>query len=150
MSLKALDIVFALCLVALGSFIIIESLSYGYMFRSVPGPGYFPFWTGVILVACSLINIFRGIKRTEFLSQFIGKNEIIQVLMILFCIIGFIFISHKIGMILSTIVFIITCGLILKYEFFPAKFLAKITLVSFVTTVITVYIFRNLLSVPIL
>ena len=149
MSLKVLDIVFALCLVALGSYIIIESLSYGYIFRNVPGPGYFPFWTGVILVSFSLINLFRGIRQTEFVSQFIGKNEIIQVVMILLCIMGYIFISQKIGMIYSTIIFIITCGLILKYDYFPVRFLIKISLVSFATTVITVYIFRNLLSVPI-
>ncbi len=41
---------FAGCLVVLGLYIVWNALAYGYMRGTTPGPGFFPFWVGLIVV----------------------------------------------------------------------------------------------------
>lgn len=150
MSLKILDICFAFLILLLGVYIVQTSLGYGYLFRNVPGPGYFPFWTGVLLIAFSVVNIFRCFLINEFSGKKIGGSELIQVILLLFSVVAFIYLSTRFGMMLSTFIFILLTGYILNYQLWPVKFFAKIIIIAIATTLIITFIFRNLLSVPIL
>lgn len=150
MSLKILDICFAFLILLLGVYIVQTSLSYGYLFRNVPGPGYFPFWTGVLLITFSVVNIFRCFLINEFSGKKIGGSELIQVVLLLLSVVSFIYLSTRFGMMLSTFIFILITGYILNYQIWPIKFIAKIIIIAIATTLITTFIFRNLLSVPIL
>ena len=52
-SLDRSEVVCSAILIALGVFIILESRTWEYMTRDGPGPGFFPYWIGVAIVALS-------------------------------------------------------------------------------------------------
>jgi putative tricarboxylic transport membrane protein len=52
-------------LLALGAFIVYESLGHNYYGSDFgPGPGFFSFWLGILLMAMSLIQIVMTFRRT--------------------------------------------------------------------------------------
>jgi putative tricarboxylic transport membrane protein len=52
-SIDRSEVVCSAVLIALGAFIIRESLAWEYMTRDGPGPGFFPMWVGIAMVALS-------------------------------------------------------------------------------------------------
>ena len=44
-------------LIALGAFVVYQSLAWEYMTRDGPGPGFFPLWIGLALVALSVLYL---------------------------------------------------------------------------------------------
>ena len=47
------EVICSAVLIALGAFIIRDSLAWEYMTRDGPGPGFFPLWIGIAMVALS-------------------------------------------------------------------------------------------------
>ena len=57
------DIVSGALLAGLGLFIVFEARSWDYMGADGPGPGFFPLWYGVLIVALSLLLVVTSCKR---------------------------------------------------------------------------------------
>ena len=49
-----------LALAALGGYIIVQARGWDYMTDDGPGPGFFPLWYGVAILACSAYLVFFG------------------------------------------------------------------------------------------
>ncbi|MGQ0750020.1 MAG: tripartite tricarboxylate transporter TctB family protein [Betaproteobacteria bacterium] len=69
------EVVCSAVLIALGAFVVREALAWEYMTRDGPGPGFFPMWIGIAMVALSglylsahLYDIARGesVHRTNW------------------------------------------------------------------------------------
>lgn len=55
--------VFSIICLGLSCWLILESLKYKYIVKYTPGPGFFPFWLGIVLLGFSivlLVETFRG------------------------------------------------------------------------------------------
>lgn len=50
------EFVTALLLLALGVYIVAEAAAWPYLSKDGPGPGFFPIWTGILIVALALVQ----------------------------------------------------------------------------------------------
>jgi len=84
-----------------------------------PGPGFFPFWTGIIMAILSLIVLFQSIREKESKDSMVqdepfGSWNIVVVLAVL----TIYFLSlEKVGFLLNTFLFI---GIMLKLIYFQS------------------------------
>ena len=61
--LKDGDVISGAVLAALGVYIVMQSLTWDYSGLDGPGPGFFPFWYGVAMVALSLLLIVSVVRK---------------------------------------------------------------------------------------
>jgi putative tricarboxylic transport membrane protein len=54
----------SILLIVLGVFVVIQSLALSYYTPVGPGPGFFPFWLGVLLIALSVASIVTSVVST--------------------------------------------------------------------------------------
>lgn len=62
-SLKSADLWSGLVLAALGVFIIVEARQWEYLGPDGPGPGFFPLWYGIAMVALSAVLVMASVLR---------------------------------------------------------------------------------------
>jgi putative tricarboxylic transport membrane protein len=62
--LKDGDVISGAVLAALGVYIVMQSLAWEYSGPDGPGPGFFPFWYGVAMVALSLLLIVNAARKS--------------------------------------------------------------------------------------
>ena len=59
------DLISGAVLAGLGVYIILEARRWDYLAPDGPGPGFFPVWYGIALVALSVFLVIVSMKRTE-------------------------------------------------------------------------------------
>ena len=59
---KSSDLWAGLALAALGIYIVVQAASWDYMGPDGPGPGFFPLWYGVAIVALSAALVVAGVR----------------------------------------------------------------------------------------
>ncbi len=62
-SFKTADLWSGLVLAALGVFIIVEARQWGFLGPDGPGPGFFPLWYGIAMVALSAVLVVASVLR---------------------------------------------------------------------------------------
>ena len=67
------EVVSGAVLAALGVFIITEARQWEYLGPDGPGPGFFPMWYGIALVALSLVLVVSSAQQPEPASASTGK-----------------------------------------------------------------------------
>ena len=98
---RTADQVFAAALLGLGAYIVRNALAYGYMRDAVPGPGFFPLWIGLGLIALSAINLVRSVRGREvFASRFDGPT-VVKALVITVIVLMFVITSRWLGMLVA-------------------------------------------------
>lgn len=63
------DILSGAVLAGLGIFIIVEARQWEYLGADGPGPGFFPLWYGVVMVALSLSLVANSLRRGESVER---------------------------------------------------------------------------------
>ena len=63
------DFVSGVALAGLGVFIVVEAWQWEYMGRDGPGPGFFPLWFGIAMVALSLLLVALSVKKRGAVSD---------------------------------------------------------------------------------
>ena len=63
--MKIGDIVSGAVLAGLGVFIILEARKWDYLGIDGPGPGFFPLWYGVLMVALSLLLVITSLRKNS-------------------------------------------------------------------------------------
>ena len=58
------DVISGAVLAALGVYIVMQSFAWEYSGPDGPGPGFFPFWYGVAMVALSLFLVVNAVRRS--------------------------------------------------------------------------------------
>ena len=61
--MKIGDVVSGAVLAGLGVFIILEARQWDYLGADGPGPGFFPLWYGVLMVALSLVLVVTSLAK---------------------------------------------------------------------------------------
>jgi putative tricarboxylic transport membrane protein len=62
--MKIGDIVSGAVLAGLGIFIILEARAWDYLGADGPGPGFFPLWYGMLMVALALILVVSSVRKS--------------------------------------------------------------------------------------
>lgn len=62
--MKIGDIVSGAVLAGLGIFIILEARAWDYLGTDGPGPGFFPLWYGMLMVALALILVVSSVRKS--------------------------------------------------------------------------------------
>jgi len=63
------DFVSGVALTGLGVIIVVEAWQWEYMGRDGPGPGFFPLWFGIAMVALSLLLVALSVKNRDAMSD---------------------------------------------------------------------------------
>ncbi len=113
--MKRADRVFAFVCLGLSAWLILESRNYDYMTTFTPGPGFHPFWLGIILGLLSLCLIYGTFRRThaedDQAARTLEKKGLLRAGAILLITAGLAFAMDKVGFVLATFLFVV---LILK------------------------------------
>ena len=72
---KTGDIVSGAVLAGLGAFIIVEAKGWEYLGPDGPGPGFFPLWYGVVMVALSLLLVATSLARRAGPGKAVNWSE---------------------------------------------------------------------------
>ena len=70
-----------------------------------PGPGFFPFWGGLLLGACALILLVRSLKSRERLAS--GAIPWPALIMVLGALLGYLLFLEMLGFIIVTLLFLL-------------------------------------------
>ena len=98
---RTADQVFAAALLALGAYIIRNALAYGYMRDALPGPGFFPLWIGLGLIALSAVNLVRSVRGHEVLASRFDGPTVVKTLAITVIVLLFVITSPWLGMLVA-------------------------------------------------
>jgi putative tricarboxylic transport membrane protein len=133
------DRVFSIICMGLGLWLILESQKFHYLSKFGPGPGFLPFWLGIILALIALfafVNTFSGKrKHEEDKPRLPGWASLSRVGLIMLIMAGFALVVNTLGFVLTVFLFvsILLFGLegvgVIKSMFYGIMFSAFIFLV---------------------
>jgi len=146
--LKKIDFGFAVTLLILGAYVVLEGFSYGIAGADgQPGSGLFPIAVGFALIFFSAINVVRS--RIDYLSMKEEFNLLVTKRMLLILlgnglIVG---LMSFLGIILSAIISIMFTGFVIAWGGIDKRFVIQLITVSVVTTFILHVLFVRVLRV---
>jgi putative tricarboxylic transport membrane protein len=101
------DRVFGMICLVLSIWLIMEALRYDYMTKFTPGPGFAPFWVGVLLGLFSLYLIVdsyrRKIGEKDAKSALPEKKSLQRIGLIILILVSYTIVLMPIGFLLSTL-----------------------------------------------
>jgi len=148
MNIHTLDKVFALLLFLLGIYITTTSVEYGYMQGTTPGPGFFPFWVGLLIAGLSLINVVRSIARREALDNEIDVPGVIKSVIISLLLLAFVMFSEEIGMLLGCFILVLLIAWVIQPRW-NRMFTLKIVATAVLFPLLAYLVFGVYLNVPV-
>jgi hypothetical protein len=101
-------------LLLLGVFVVYESLQIKYYGSDFgPGPGFFSFWLGILVVLLSLYEIARSLRKHEPLPAafFPDRAGLLRIASLLGALIGVVLLLQRLGYALTMFLF---CGYLLR------------------------------------
>jgi len=100
-NLATIDRIFAAALLGLGVMVVLLGLDFGYTRRGVPGPGFFPFWTGLALCVLSSVNLLRSVAGKEAYAERMALHQVIAILGVAASLGVYLVIARYLGMLLA-------------------------------------------------
>jgi len=138
---KKSDIVAALFFAAIGIAVCIAGSRYGIGEISKPAPGFFPFWSGVLVLAVSAILFFQALRGTSSGNQRFGKLGRLVVLWA--ALIAYVLLLDSVGYLIVTAILSLTCLQIIEIE----RSWWKSVLISLALALGSYFLFDRLLRV---
>jgi putative tricarboxylic transport membrane protein len=137
--MKKGDITFSVICMGLSLWLILESQKFAYASKFGIGPGFFPFWLGIVLAAFSLFRFIISFKEkydAEDLKRRLPRlGSLGRIGLIMLIMAGFALVMSGLGFILtvflfvSTILFVLEGDSVLKSIFYGVMFSAAVFLV---------------------
>lgn len=100
------DLISSLFWLAVAIFFVADSvmrLTFGTLHQ--PGPGFFPFWAGVVLAILSLISLFRSLKKRDVLSLSGFKSP--KLLLVTAALLAYLLLLETLGFLIVTFLFLL-------------------------------------------
>lgn len=107
MGLTNLDRLFALFLMGFGIYILSVGIQYGYFRDGIPGPGFFPFWTGLAMAILSAINLINSIVGKESYADSLDREQVIPIVGVCAVLAAYLLIVPYLGMLLPVPLFVL-------------------------------------------
>lgn len=148
MSIHTLDKVFALLLFLLGVYIATTAIDYGYMQGTTPGPGFFPFWVGLLIAGLSIINTVRSVARREQLKNALDAPGVFKSILISLLLLIFVLVSEQIGMLLGCTLLVLLIAWIIQPGW-SRTFAIKIIATAVLFPLLAHLVFAVYLNVPV-
>ncbi|MDZ4164119.1 MAG: tripartite tricarboxylate transporter TctB family protein [Smithellaceae bacterium] len=108
--MKKGDRVFSIICLGLSLWLILESQKFNYSSKFGPGPGFLPFWLGIILASIALyllVSTFRGERRKEMDEPRLpGWGSLSRIGLIMLIMAGFALFVNSLGFILTVFFFV--------------------------------------------
>jgi putative tricarboxylic transport membrane protein len=133
------DIIYSLIGMGLSLWLILESQKFEYASKFGTGPGFFPFWLGIVLAAFSLFRFVISFKEKysaeEMKPRLPGLRSLGRLGLIMVIMAGFALVMNGLGFILtvflfvSVILFALEGDSILKSVFYGVMFSAGVFLI---------------------
>lgn len=120
------DLISSLFWLAVAIFFVGDSvmrLTFGTLHQ--PGPGFFPFWAGVVLAILSLISLFRSLKKRDILSLSAFKSP--KLLLVTGALLAYLLLLEQLGFLLVTFLFLF---LLFRMEYKGWTFSALLALIA--------------------
>ena len=130
--MKTSDIGSSFFLMALGGFTVWQSKKLSLGVPRAPGPGFFPFCLGLLLIGVALAILVYGLKqKTESLKTEVSKGRVILALGSIF---AYSFVLEPLGYLLSTffLMFLLSRMMVRKTWWFGPAVACLITLISYI------------------
>ncbi|WP_316863255.1 tripartite tricarboxylate transporter TctB family protein [uncultured Cohaesibacter sp.] len=160
MRISQIDKLFSALLFFLGLYVIVKGMQYGLWIRGVPGPGFFPLLSGLMMSILSSVTFLKQIRRTPVsaveaenseIKGELDKRTLLAIAGVIVTLSGFILLSPYLGMTLAGFFLIFAIGLLTQPEEQKGKaFLVKLTVISLGTIIGCNLLFRFVLGVPVL
>jgi hypothetical protein len=120
--MKKGNLVFSIGCLGISLWLILESFKFNYIVKYTPGPGFFPFWLGLILSVFSIALLIETLtkKRGNYLKEpdcLPGKQSLYRVGEITLFTAGFSLLMTSLGFVLSVTLFV--SGLLFFMEKIP-------------------------------
>jgi len=147
MTTTTIDRVFAGCLAALGLHIVRNAVAYGYMRETTPGPGFFPFWVGVGIVALSVANLVRSLRGTEVLEAQFDATGLYKALAIVGIVAAFIIMTPWLGMLIASGLLVPAISAVIQPRW-TARSAATILAIAVAFPILCHFLFAVYLQVP--
>jgi putative tricarboxylic transport membrane protein len=133
------DIIYSLIGMGLSLWLILESQKFAYTSKFGTGPGFFPFWLGIVLAAFSLFRFILCFKEKydaeEMKPRLPGLRSLGRLGLIMLIMAVFALVVKSLGFILtvfffvSTILFVLERDRLLKSIFYGVMFSAAVFLI---------------------
>ena len=149
MTTKTIDRAFAGALLLLGLYIIWNALEYGYTRGTTPGPGFFPFWIGLLLTMFSAVNLGRSLSGAEVVDSLFDATGFYKALAILSAVVAFIVLTPFIGLLTGTALLIPVVAFVIRRRW-TARFAATIVSIAIIFPVVCYFLFAVYLQVPLI
>jgi putative tricarboxylic transport membrane protein len=146
-TMRTADQAFAAALLALGAYIVRNALAYGYMRDAVPGPGFFPLWVGLGLIALSAVNLVRSLRGREVLASRFDVPTLIKTVVITGIVLMFVVASPWLGMLVAIGVAIPAIAFTIQPRT-TARFALTIGIMAIAFPVLAYFLFAVYLRVP--
>lgn len=149
MIMQRLDQAVALALGLFGVYLVWAGLGYGFMQGTTPGAGFFPVLIGGTLTVLSLVNLVRSLVGAEVLEDAMTTGDVIRFAAVAAALFAYVWLAPVLGLALSTMALMAVTGLIIRPSL-ERRFLIRLALVSVIFSLVCVWVFGNLLGVPML
>ncbi|MDF2996993.1 MAG: hypothetical protein K0R27_2630 [Xanthobacteraceae bacterium] len=149
MIMQRLDQAVALGLAFLGVYLVIAGFGYGFMQGTTPGAGFFPVLIGGVIAALSLVNLVRSLVGAEVLEAAMTSSDVLRFAAVALALFIYVWLAPILGLALATMALMAAAGLIIRPSL-ERGFLVRLTLVSIIFPLVCVWVFGNLLGVPML
>ncbi|ADH89038.1 hypothetical protein Snov_1734 [Ancylobacter novellus DSM 506] len=149
MIMQRLDQAVALALGLFGVYLVWAGFGYGFMQGTTPGAGFFPVLIGGALTVLSLVNLVRSLVGAEVLEDAMTTGDVIRFAAVAAALFLYVWLAPLLGLALSTMALMAVTGLIIRPSLEP-RFLVRLALVSIIFSLVCVWVFGNLLGVPML
>lgn len=128
MNLKIADKVFAGIFTLVGIYVVVASWNYGLMRGRVPGPGFFPFFSGLLFTALSAVVLLR---KTKQLSGGVAGDVVVMIAGILASLLAFVHLAPGLGFTFCAFFLMMAIGLLCEEkEKLDRAFVIKLTVIS--------------------
>lgn len=144
---KTVDRVFAVGILLFGVYIVRNALVYGYMRGTTPGPGFFPFWVGLALIALSAVNLMRSLRGLERLDADFDVVGLYKTLGIIAIIAAFIVLAPVLGMLAGSSLLVLGTAFVIRPRW-NARFAFRIVTIAIVFPIVCHFLFGVYLRVP--
>jgi putative tricarboxylic transport membrane protein len=90
-----------------------------------PGPGFFPFWAGIVLALLSLLALFRSFRKRDLLSLSGFKSP--KLLLVIGALLAYLLLLETLGFVIVTFLFLL---LLFRMEYRKWSFSAAFALIG--------------------
>ncbi len=144
--MKKADLITGIVLLVLSAYVIQETWRMPPSATFGPGPGFLPFWLGVVLAVFAAILFVSAWRRqaTEDDSKpiFPGKQALLGITLVLIGLAGYIFLIEILGYLVDTFLFIVFLMKVVEREKWPLSLM-----VAVITTAALFITFQFLLQI---